>query len=87
MTIPSDEQMVIVLDFGSQYNQLIARRIRENKVYCEILPYNTAASEISLLSPKGIFLSGNRARSEGMIEAENIPWRIVFFDFFNIHST
>jgi len=53
--------MVIVLDFGSQYSQLIARRIRENKVYCKILPYDTAASELASLSPEGIFLSGGPA--------------------------
>ena len=66
MKMPSDEQMVIVLDFGSQYNQLIARRIRENKVYCEILPYNTSASEIASLSPKGIFLSGGPSSVYGL---------------------
>ena len=53
--------MVIVLDFGSQYSQLIARRTRENKVYCEILPYNTAISKLTALSPEGIFLSGGPA--------------------------
>ncbi len=58
MAVSSPEQMVIVLDFGSQYSQLIARRIRENKVYCRILPYNISMSELTSLSPKGIFLSG-----------------------------
>jgi GMP synthase (glutamine-hydrolysing) len=53
--------MVIVLDFGSQYSQLIARRIRENKVYCRILPHNIPVSELTFLSPKGIFLSGGPA--------------------------
>ena len=53
--------MVIVLDFGSQYSQLIARRIRENRVYCEILPYDTTVSELTALSPTGIFLSGGPA--------------------------
>ena len=50
-------QLVVVLDFGSQYTQLIARRIREQSVYCEIHPY-TAASEIAKLKPIGIVLSG-----------------------------
>ncbi len=55
------EQMIIVLDFGSQYSQLIARRVRENKVYCRILPYDTTIDEIKKLSPKGIILSGGPA--------------------------
>ncbi|MDD5158083.1 glutamine-hydrolyzing GMP synthase [Sulfurimonas sp.] len=49
---------IIVLDFGSQYTQLIARRLREDKIYCEILPYYTKASEIRAKNPKGIILSG-----------------------------
>lgn len=49
---------IAVLDFGSQVTQLIARRIREQKVYCEILRYDTPASELKKRSPKGIILSG-----------------------------
>jgi len=49
---------IIVLDFGSQYTQLIARRLREDKIYCEILPYYTKAKEIKSKNPKGIILSG-----------------------------
>ncbi|WP_324172267.1 glutamine-hydrolyzing GMP synthase [Sulfurimonas sp.] len=49
---------IIVLDFGSQYTQLIARRLREDKIYCEILPYHTSVEEIKSKSPKGIILSG-----------------------------
>ena len=52
-----DEQIVI-LDFGSQYTQVIARRIRECSVYSTILPYNTPAREIKKLAPRGIILSG-----------------------------
>jgi len=51
-------EQVVILDFGSQYTQVIARRIRECKVYSTILHYNTPASEISKLNPKGIILSG-----------------------------
>ncbi|MCK4974607.1 MAG: glutamine-hydrolyzing GMP synthase, partial [Sulfurimonas sp.] len=49
---------IIVLDFGSQYTQLIARRLREDKIYCEILPYHTKIEEIQAKNPQGIILSG-----------------------------
>ena len=51
-------EQVVILDFGSQYTQVIARRIRECKVYSIILHYNTPASEIAAMKPKGIILSG-----------------------------
>jgi GMP synthase (glutamine-hydrolysing) len=53
--------MILVLDFGSQYTQLIARRIREAKVYCEIHPFNLALEKIQALQPEGIILSGGPA--------------------------
>jgi len=49
---------IVVLDFGSQYSHLICRRIRESNVYCELLPFNSPASLIKKLQPKGIVLSG-----------------------------
>ncbi|MFC1883650.1 glutamine-hydrolyzing GMP synthase [Thermodesulfobacteriota bacterium] len=52
------EQKILILDFGSQYTQLIARRIREAKVYCEIHPFNMDLEDIRAFSPKGIILSG-----------------------------
>ncbi|VAX37542.1 GMP synthase [glutamine-hydrolyzing], amidotransferase subunit / GMP synthase [glutamine-hydrolyzing], ATP pyrophosphatase subunit [hydrothermal vent metagenome] len=52
------KDVILVLDFGSQYTQLIARRVRENKVYSKILPYNVSLDEIKELNPKGIILSG-----------------------------
>jgi len=52
---------ILVLDFGSQYSQLIVRRIREIGVYCELLPYDADASAISEFDPKGIILSGGPA--------------------------
>ncbi|HWP59724.1 MAG TPA: glutamine-hydrolyzing GMP synthase [Candidatus Acidoferrales bacterium] len=53
--------MILILDFGSQYTQLIARRVREAQVYCEIHPFNVAAAKIRALNPKGIILSGGPA--------------------------
>jgi len=52
------KDVILILDFGSQYTQLIARRIRENKVYSKIVPYNIKADEIREMKPKGIILSG-----------------------------
>jgi len=50
--------MIVILDFGSQYSELIARRIRETQVYSEVLSYRTTASQLRQLNPKGIILSG-----------------------------
>ena len=55
------EQKILILDFGSQYTQLIARRVREAQVYCEIHPYNMRLQDISAFSPRGIILSGGPA--------------------------
>ncbi|MCI4624347.1 MAG: glutamine-hydrolyzing GMP synthase [Candidatus Magnetoovum sp. WYHC-5] len=52
------EDKILVLDFGSQYTQLIARRIREDNVYSEIFPYNASIEKIKAFKPKGIILSG-----------------------------
>ncbi|MBC2577898.1 glutamine-hydrolyzing GMP synthase [Peptostreptococcus russellii] len=51
-------EIVLVIDFGGQYNQLIARRIRENNVYCEILPYTADIERIKAKNPKGIIFTG-----------------------------
>ncbi|MGA3174332.1 MAG: glutamine-hydrolyzing GMP synthase [Syntrophorhabdales bacterium] len=52
------KEIVVILDFGSQYTQLIARRVRELGVYCEIFPYNTDIEKIRSINPIGIVLSG-----------------------------
>jgi len=54
----TQHEIVIILDFGSQYTQLIARRVREAGVYCEILPFNTPVEKILARKPKGLILSG-----------------------------
>ena len=51
-------EKVLILDFGSQYTQLIARRVREAKVYCEIHPFNSGLESVKAFNPKGIILSG-----------------------------
>ncbi len=51
-------ELVIVLDFGGQYNQLIARRVRECNVYCEVKSYKTSIEEIKAMNPKGIIFTG-----------------------------
>ena len=63
------QEIVMIVDFGGQYAQLIARRVRECGVYCEILPYNKSAEEILAQNPKGIIFSGGPSS----VNAENAP--------------
>ena len=62
-----DQEKVIVIDFGGQYNQLVARRVRECNVYCEIYSYRTPIEQIKAMNPKGIILTGgpNSCYEEG----------------------
>lgn len=53
-----DKELIIVLDFGGQYNQLIARRVRECNVYCEVHPYTLSLDKIKEMRPKGIIFTG-----------------------------
>jgi GMP synthase (glutamine-hydrolysing) len=61
LTDNSRHETIIILDFGSQYTQLIARRVREAGVYCQILPYQTPLNELVARQPKGLILSGSPA--------------------------
>jgi GMP synthase (glutamine-hydrolysing) len=61
ISLADNQETILVLDFGSQYTQLIARRIRELNVYCEILPFNTPLEKIKEKSPRGLILSGGPA--------------------------
>ncbi|MGN0597586.1 MAG: glutamine-hydrolyzing GMP synthase, partial [Ruminiclostridium sp.] len=53
-----NNELVLVIDFGGQYNQLIARRVREHNIYCEVISYKTPISEIKARNPKGIIFTG-----------------------------
>src|SRR6188474_1855664 len=57
----ADRETVLVLDFGSQYGQLIARRVREQNVFCQIVRHDLPASRIRELAPRGLILSGGPA--------------------------
>ena len=72
---------ILILDFGSQYTQLIARRIREIGVYCELVPYDVSSHFIEKFNPNGIILSGgpdtvsqtNSARAPDIVFELNVP--------------
>ena len=59
--IENSNEKVLILDFGSQYAQLIARRVRENNVFSEIVSHKTPAEQVKKINPKGIILSGGPA--------------------------
>jgi GMP synthase (glutamine-hydrolysing) len=56
-----NKELVLILDFGGQYNQLIARRVREAKVYCEVVPYDISVEQVKAKNPKGIIFTGGPA--------------------------
>jgi GMP synthase (glutamine-hydrolysing) len=59
--LPTERETIVVLDFGSQYSMLIARRVRECHVYCELVPHDTPWEKIASLNPRGFILSGGPA--------------------------
>jgi len=71
-------QMIVILDFGSQYSELIARRIRETQVYSEVLSYRTTAQQLQQLNPQGIILSGgpNSVYDEGAPLCDPEIWHL-----------
>ncbi|MFM7372324.1 MAG: glutamine-hydrolyzing GMP synthase, partial [Sphaerospermopsis kisseleviana] len=73
-----NRQMIVILDFGSQYSELIARRIRETQVYSEVLSYRTTAEHLQKLNPKGIILSGgpNSVYSENAPHCDPEIWKL-----------
>jgi len=62
---PGRSQRVLIIDFGSQVTQLIARRVRESGVYCEIVPYDKASEALSSFAPRAVILSGGPASAVG----------------------
>ncbi len=79
-------ELVIVLDFGGQYNQLVARRVRECNVYCEIYSYKTDLQKIKDMNPKGIILTGGptvamrqtpRPIQKNCLNLESLYWDCV----------
>ncbi len=64
-----NQELIMILDFGGQYNQLIARRVREHHVYCEVVPWNKPIEEIKSKNPKGIIFTGG----PNSVYGENAP--------------
>ena len=73
---PQQAEKVVVLDFGSQYAQLIARRVREQHVYCEIVRHDISAARLRELAPRGIILSGSHASTyeDHQLRAPQAVW-------------
>ena len=81
-------ELVIVIDFGGQYNQLVARRVRECNVYCEIYSYKIGIDKIKEMNPKGIILTGGPNScyepdspniQQGIIRTWNPSFRIMLW--------
>ena len=56
-----EREAIVVIDFGSQYSLLIARRVRECQVYCELVPHDAPCEQVAALKPRGFILSGGAA--------------------------
>jgi len=73
---PAVREAVAVIDFGSQYTQLIARRVREAHVYCEILPHDATLEQVRVLKPRGLILSGGPASVYADGAPQLPPWTL-----------
>ena len=74
----AEQQKIVILDFGGQYTQLIARRVRECRVYSEVLPYNAPVEQIRAIHPMGVILSGGPASvlEEGAPRCDMGVWEL-----------
>ena len=79
-------ELVIVLDFGGQYNQLVARRVRECNVYCEIYSYRIDIEKIKAMNPKGIILTAAMRQILQHIQKNYLSLVFRFSDFAMGHS-
>lgn len=73
-----NRQIIVIIDFGSQYSELIARRIRETQVYSEVISYRTSAEQLRKIAPKGIILSGgpNSVYDQNAPECDPEIWNL-----------
>ena len=78
--------MIVVLDFGGQYNQLIARRVRECNVYCEVHPYNMDLDKLKSMNPKGIIFTGGPNSVYGEGSPLCLNWVYPFWESATVHS-
>ena len=83
-------ETVIVIDFGGQYNQLVARRVRECNVYCEIYSYKTDIEKIKAMNPKGITLTADQTAVMSQIpqltQRNSLNWESLFLVYATAHS-
>ena len=80
MTTELPDERVLILDFGSQYTQLIARRIRECRVYCEIWPFSRSIEDVRAFDPRAIVLSGGPASLAAGEESPRCDKEILHLD-------
>ena len=78
MTADIHAHRILILDFGSQYTQLIARRVRELGVYCELHPWDMAEADIRAFAPMGVILSGGpeTVTVDATPRAPNVVWEL-----------
>lgn len=79
------KELVLVLDFGGQYNQLIARRVRELSVYSEMVPFNISYEEVLAKQPRGIILSGGQKafmlRMHPPVTPGSLKWVFQYWEY------